>query len=82
MVKSFDRMVRPRAFQEGELVLVLRRPIIPHRRMGGKFEPRPFCHREGVPGRSLSTHRPRRPTTYAPDQWEISQERLFLEKAS
>ncbi|PKU59743.1 hypothetical protein MA16_Dca021077 [Dendrobium catenatum] len=30
-------MVRPRSFQEGELVLVLRRPIIPHRKIGGKF---------------------------------------------
>ncbi|PKU63440.1 hypothetical protein MA16_Dca026010 [Dendrobium catenatum] len=37
MAKSFDRMVRPRTFQEGELVLVLRRPIIPHRKIGGKF---------------------------------------------
>ncbi|PKU61773.1 hypothetical protein MA16_Dca029192 [Dendrobium catenatum] len=37
MTKSFDRMVRPRSFQEGELVLVQRRPIIPHRKIGGKF---------------------------------------------
>ncbi|XP_028552068.1 uncharacterized protein LOC114579981 [Dendrobium catenatum] len=37
MTKSFDRMVRPRAFQEEELILVLRRPIITHRRIGGKF---------------------------------------------
>ncbi|XP_020676621.2 uncharacterized protein LOC110095423 [Dendrobium catenatum] len=37
MTKSFDRMVRHRAFQEEELVLVLRRPIIPHQKIVGKF---------------------------------------------
>ncbi|XP_028551816.1 uncharacterized protein LOC110108077 [Dendrobium catenatum] len=37
MTKSFDRMVRPRSFQEGELVMVQRRPIIPHPKIGGKF---------------------------------------------
>ncbi|KAI0494874.1 hypothetical protein KFK09_025020 [Dendrobium nobile] len=39
MAQAHDRLVRPRAFQVGELVLVLRRPIISRRRRGGKFEP-------------------------------------------
>ncbi|KAI0497192.1 hypothetical protein KFK09_020414 [Dendrobium nobile] len=37
--RHFERLVRPRAFRVGELVLVLRRPVISHRRRGGKFEP-------------------------------------------
>ena len=39
MSRVFDHKVRPRTFQEGELVLVLRRPIIPNKRICGKFEP-------------------------------------------
>lgn len=39
MTRAHDRMVRPRSFKEGELVLVRKRPIIPHRRIGGKFDP-------------------------------------------
>ncbi|XP_020681907.1 uncharacterized protein LOC110099160 [Dendrobium catenatum] len=37
IANSFDRMVRPRSFQEGKLVMVLRRPIIPHQKISGKF---------------------------------------------
>ncbi|WP_204205928.1 hypothetical protein, partial [Mammaliicoccus sciuri] len=39
MTQAHDKLVRPRTFQVGELVLVLRRPILSHRKMGGKFEP-------------------------------------------
>ena len=35
---AHDRLVRPRSFRVGDLVLVLRRPIITRQR-GGKFEP-------------------------------------------
>ena len=31
--------MRPRTFKVGDLVLVLRKPILAHRRYGGKFEP-------------------------------------------
>ncbi|PKU82248.1 hypothetical protein MA16_Dca027898 [Dendrobium catenatum] len=39
MVQAHDKLVRPRTFQAGDLVLVLRRPILAHRKLGGKFEP-------------------------------------------
>ncbi|PKU82262.1 hypothetical protein MA16_Dca017484 [Dendrobium catenatum] len=39
MAQAHDKLVRPRTFRVGELVLVLRRPILTHRRFGGKFEP-------------------------------------------
>ncbi|XP_020688763.1 uncharacterized protein LOC110104128 [Dendrobium catenatum] len=39
MKRHFEHLVRPRAFRVGELVLILRRPIISHHRRGGKFEP-------------------------------------------
>lgn len=39
MAQAHDKLVRPRTFQAGDLVLVLRRPIVAHRRKGGKFEP-------------------------------------------
>ena len=38
MTRAHDRLVRPRSFRVGDLVLVLRRPIISRLR-GGKFEP-------------------------------------------
>jgi len=36
MTRAYNKMVRPRTFQEGELVLVLKRPII-GRHTGPKF---------------------------------------------
>ncbi|WP_330945685.1 hypothetical protein, partial [Streptococcus anginosus] len=39
MAQAHDKLVRPRSFQVGDLVLVLRRPILAHRKIGGKFEP-------------------------------------------
>ncbi|KAJ3709210.1 hypothetical protein LUZ61_012915 [Rhynchospora tenuis] len=38
MTKAYDKMVRPRAFKEGDLVFVLRRPIL-GRHHGPKFAP-------------------------------------------
>jgi hypothetical protein len=38
MVRTYDRMARIRTFREGELVLVLKRPII-GRHVGSKFSP-------------------------------------------
>ncbi|KAA0066965.1 uncharacterized protein E5676_scaffold595G00710 [Cucumis melo var. makuwa] len=40
MSKAFDKQVRPRSFQVGDLVLALRRPIIMTRHMGNKFRPK------------------------------------------
>lgn len=37
MSKAFNSSVRPRTFQKGELVLVLRRLIISHHKISGKF---------------------------------------------
>ncbi|XP_028549533.1 uncharacterized protein LOC110108341 [Dendrobium catenatum] len=39
MAQAHDKLVRPRTFKVGDLVLVLRRSIIAHRKIGGKFEP-------------------------------------------
>ncbi|XP_020596814.1 uncharacterized protein LOC110036659 [Phalaenopsis equestris] len=39
MAHAHDKLVRPRTFKIGDLVLVLRRPILAHRKIGGKFEP-------------------------------------------
>ena len=39
MIQAHGKLVRPRAFRVGDLVLALRRPIIAHRRLGKKFEP-------------------------------------------
>lgn len=38
MARSYDRLARVRTFHEGELVLVLRRPIL-GRHVGPKFTP-------------------------------------------
>ena len=38
MARAYDKMARVRAFQQGELVLVLKRPII-GRHIGPKFSP-------------------------------------------
>jgi ribonuclease HI/transposase InsO family protein len=38
MARAYDKAVRYRAFQEGDLVLVLRRPIVVTHKTGGKFE--------------------------------------------
>lgn len=40
MTKSFNKRVRPRSFQVGDLVLSVRRPIIITRKTGGKFQPK------------------------------------------
>jgi hypothetical protein len=38
MARSYDKLTRPRTFTKGELVLVLRRPIIIGKRAKGKFD--------------------------------------------
>ncbi|KAL0406003.1 UNVERIFIED_CONTAM: hypothetical protein Slati_3914200 [Sesamum latifolium] len=38
--KAFNKKVRPRSFQVGDLVLAVRRPIITTHRMGNKFLPK------------------------------------------
>ena len=40
MVRSYDKLVKPRVFKKGELVLVLRRPIVLMGKSKGKFEPK------------------------------------------
>jgi hypothetical protein len=40
MSRTYDKMVRHRAFKEGDLVLALRRPIIVTHKTRGKFEPK------------------------------------------
>lgn len=39
MIKAHDKIVYPRTFQVGNLVLSLRRPILAHQKIGGKFKP-------------------------------------------
>ena len=40
MVRAYDKLVKQRVFKKGELVLVLRRPIIITHKTKGKFEPK------------------------------------------
>jgi ribonuclease HI len=40
MSRTYDKMVRHRAFKEGDLVLALKRPIIVTHKTRGKFEPK------------------------------------------
>ncbi|KAA0052188.1 uncharacterized protein E5676_scaffold3341G00090 [Cucumis melo var. makuwa] len=40
MSKDFDKHVKPRSFQVGDLVLAVRRPIITTRHTGNKFTPK------------------------------------------
>jgi hypothetical protein len=40
MVRAYDKLVKQRVFRKGELVLVLRRPIVITHKMRGKFEPK------------------------------------------
>ncbi|KAA0048376.1 uncharacterized protein E6C27_scaffold264G00950 [Cucumis melo var. makuwa] len=40
MSKAFDKQVKPRSFQVGDLVLAVRRPIITTRHTGNKFTPK------------------------------------------
>ncbi|XP_038687483.1 uncharacterized protein LOC119986862 [Tripterygium wilfordii] len=40
MSRAFNKKVRPRSFQIGDLVLAIRRPIVITRRTGGKFLPK------------------------------------------
>jgi hypothetical protein len=40
MVRVYDKLVKQRVFRKGELVLVLRRPIVITHKMRGKFEPK------------------------------------------
>jgi hypothetical protein len=40
MVRAYDKIIKQRVFQKGELVLVLRYPIIITHKMKGKFEPK------------------------------------------
>jgi hypothetical protein len=40
MVRAYDKLVKPRVFRKGELVLVLRRPIVVTGKAKGKLEPR------------------------------------------
>jgi hypothetical protein len=40
MVRAYDKLVKQRVFQKGELVLVLRCPIVITHKTRGKFEPK------------------------------------------
>ncbi|CAO2036931.1 unnamed protein product [Urochloa humidicola] len=40
MVRAYDKLVKRRVFRRGELVLVLRRPIVVTHKTKGKFEPK------------------------------------------
>ncbi|KAM0833194.1 hypothetical protein ACQ4PT_064416 [Festuca glaucescens] len=40
MVRTYDKLVKHRVFRKGELVLVLRRPIVVTHKTKGKFEPK------------------------------------------
>jgi hypothetical protein len=40
MVRAYDKLVKPRVFRKGELVLVLRRPIVLLGKSKGKLEPK------------------------------------------
>ncbi|KAK1644749.1 hypothetical protein QYE76_062554 [Lolium multiflorum] len=40
MVRAYDKLVKHRVFRKGELVLVLRRPIVVTHKTKGKFEPK------------------------------------------
>ena len=40
MVRVYDKLVKQRVFGKGELVLVLRRPIVVTHRTKGKFKPK------------------------------------------
>jgi hypothetical protein len=40
MVRAYNKLVKRRVFKKGELVLVLRRPIVVTRKTKGKFEPK------------------------------------------
>jgi hypothetical protein len=40
MVRAYDKLVKQRVFWKGELVLVLRRPIVVTQKMKGKFKPK------------------------------------------
>ena len=40
MVRAYDKLVKPRVFRKGELVLVLRRPIVIKGQAKGKLEPK------------------------------------------
>ena len=40
MVRAYDKLIKPRVFRKGELVLVLRRPIVLIGKGKGKFEPK------------------------------------------
>ena len=39
MIRAYDKLVKPRVFRKGDLVLVLRRPIIMTKGKG-KFDPK------------------------------------------
>jgi hypothetical protein len=40
MVRAYEKLVKQRVFRKGELVLVLRRPIVVMHKTKGKFEPK------------------------------------------
>ena len=40
MVRAYDKLVKHRVFRKGELVLVLRRPIVVTHKTKGKFKPK------------------------------------------
>jgi hypothetical protein len=40
MVRAYDKLVKQHAFWKGELVLILRRPIVVTHKTKGKFEPK------------------------------------------
>jgi hypothetical protein len=53
MVRAYDKLVKQRVFRKGELVLILRRPIIITHKTKGKFEPKwegPFIIEQAYDG--------------------------------
>ena len=40
MVRAYEKLVKPRVFRKGGLVLVLRRPIVVKGKVKGKLEPK------------------------------------------
>ena len=53
MVRAYDKLVKPRVFRKGELVLVLRRPIVVKGKAKGKLEPKwegPFVIEQAYDG--------------------------------
>jgi hypothetical protein len=40
MVRAYDKLIKQRVFRKGELILILRRPIVVTHKTKGMFEPK------------------------------------------